>query len=68
MKLEEMKNMGNVDRIIRVVLGVALIVVLVVVQSGWRFVGLLGIVLLATSAIGVCPLYMPFGIKTNKKG
>jgi hypothetical protein len=67
MKLEEMKNMSNVDRIIRVILGVALIVVLVVVQSGWRFVGLLGIVLLATSALGVCPLYMPFGIKTNKK-
>ncbi len=67
MKLEEVKNMGNVDRIIRIILGVALIVVLFAVQSGWRYVGLLGIVLLATSAIGVCPLYMPFGIKTNKK-
>ena len=67
MKLEEMKNMSNVDRIIRVVLGVALLVVLFAVQSGWRFIGLLGIVLLATSAIGVCPLYLPFGIKTNKK-
>jgi hypothetical protein len=47
--------------------GIALLVVLAVVQSGWRWVGLLGVVLLATSWIGVCPLYLPFGIKTNKK-
>ncbi len=68
MKMEEMKNMSTIDRIIRIILGIALLALLIFVQSGWRYVGLLGIVLLATSAIGVCPLYMPFGIKTNRKG
>ena len=68
MKISDLKNMGGVDRIVRIVLGIALLVVLAVVQSGWRWVGLLGVVLLATSWIGVCPLYLPFGIKTNKKG
>ncbi len=68
MKLSELSNMSALDRILRVVLGLALLAVLVFVQSGWRWVGLLGAVLLATSAVGVCPLYLPFRISTKKKG
>jgi hypothetical protein len=63
----EMKNMGKTDRIIRVILGVALLS-LFFVLSGWlKLLGLLGVILLVTSAVGVCPLYMPFRINTNKK-
>ncbi len=60
------KNMGQTDRYIRIVLGVILVLVLVLVQSGWRWVGLLGIVLLATAFMNFCPLYALFGIRTNK--
>lgn len=60
------KNVGQVDKWIRIVLGVALLVLLAVVQSGWRWVGLLGIVALATGLIGYCPLYTLLGINTNK--
>jgi hypothetical protein len=68
MNLSELSNMSALDRIVRVVLGLALLAVLVFVQSGWRWVGLLGAVLLATAAVGVCPLYLPFRISTKKKG
>ncbi|HRX09408.1 MAG TPA: DUF2892 domain-containing protein [Candidatus Limiplasma sp.] len=61
------KNMGNTDRWIRLVLGLALVAVLIFVQSAWRWVGLLGIVFLVTSLIGFCPLYVLFGINTNKE-
>lgn len=59
--------MGNVDRIVRVLIAV---VVGVLYFTG-TIQGTLGIVLLVlagvfvlTSLIGFCPLYAPFGIKT----
>lgn len=60
------KNVGQVDKWIRIVLGVALLLVLVLVQSGWRWIGLLGFVALATGLLNTCPLYSLFGISTNK--
>ncbi|MBO9310654.1 MAG: DUF2892 domain-containing protein [Chloroflexus sp.] len=61
-------NMGNIDRIVRVV--VALVVTILIftnVLSGvWAWIaGILAVVFLATSAIGFCPLYLPFRIKTR---
>lgn len=63
------KNMGNADRIIRTVLGVAFIV-LAAVFGGWVWIlGALGVVFIATSLVSTCPLYMPFGISTRgRKG
>ncbi len=61
------KNIGSTDRTIRIVAGIVLLLILIFVQSGFRFVGLLGIVLLATAFIGTCPLYLPFGINTKSK-
>ena len=60
------KNVGNVDKWVRIVVGVVLLGVLLFVQSGWRWVGLLGFVALATAFTGFCPLYTLFGISTNK--
>lgn len=64
------KNMGMTDRIIRI-LAAAVIAVLYFTN---QVSGTLGIILLAlagifvlTSFISVCPLYLPFGIRTNKK-
>jgi hypothetical protein len=61
-----MKNIGSTDRLIRIVLGIALLVLLAVGPSPLRFVGILGIVLLGTAATRTCPLYMPFKINTDK--
>ena len=64
------KNMGLLDRIIRVSL-VVLIAVLYftnVISGTWAIIlGVVAVVFLLTSLIGVCPLYMPFGISTRKK-
>lgn len=56
------KNEGNIDRILRVIVGLALIsIVFVGPQTLW---GLIGIVPLATGLIGSCPIYAIFGIST----
>jgi len=57
-----MKNVGNLDRALRVILGLGLLsLVFVGPQTLW---GLVGIVPLATAAIGFCPVYRLFGIRT----
>jgi hypothetical protein len=64
------KNMGNTDKIIRVLVALAIIALYFTHQiSGtWAIVGLIlsGIFIL-TGFIGFCPLYLPFGISTRKK-
>jgi small-conductance mechanosensitive channel len=64
------RNMGTLDRMIRLVL-VALVAVLYftnVISGTWAIVlGILAVIFLLTSLVGVCPLYMPFGLSTRKK-
>lgn len=67
--LIDMKNMGKVDRIIRVIIAV----VIGVLFYTKVITGTAGIVLLVfagvfliTSLVSTCPLYLPFGIKTCK--
>ncbi len=55
-------NVGGMDRILRIVLGLVLIGMTVTGYVGvW---GWLGVVLLATGAIGWCPPYALFGWNT----
>lgn len=57
-----MKNVGTVDKVIRIILGLVLIaLVFVGPQTPW---GWIGIIPLATGLIGFCPLYSVFGINT----
>ncbi len=60
------KNMGTLDRGIRAVLGIALLVWAFTGTGDWNWIGWIGIIPLATAAIGWCPLYVPFGIRTCK--
>ena len=57
-----MRNEHGIDRIIRVVIGVALISLVFVGPQ--TLLGLIGIVPLATGLIGFCPLYRVLGINT----
>ncbi len=57
------KNVGGIDRMIRLVVGLVLIGWGVVAQNMW---GLIGIIPLFTAAIGWCPAYLPFGISSCK--
>jgi hypothetical protein len=55
-------NEGTVDRIFRVVIGLALLSLVVVgPQSLW---GLVGLVPLLTGIVGFCPLYKVVGFST----
>jgi hypothetical protein len=64
------KNMGNADRIIRAIIAVAIIVLYAAGQitgTAAVILGILVVILLATSITGVCPGYWPFNISTLKK-
>ncbi len=64
------KNMGPADRIIRAVIGVVFLVLLLagrVTGTAAIVLGILTVILLATSITGVCPAYGPFHISTLKK-
>jgi hypothetical protein len=58
-------NVGNIDRIIRIVAGLALLAAYFLTSGGaWHSVLLIGIVPLATGLIGSCPLYTILGLST----
>lgn len=56
-------NVGGIDRILRIIVGLAVI--------GWgvyaqNWFGAIGLILLFTGAIGWCPAYLPFGLSSCK--
>ena len=59
------KNVGSTDRILRIVVGAALLsLVFIGPQTPWGYVG---VILIATAFINFCPLYAIFGWKTTSK-
>lgn len=61
------RNVGGADRAVRVVIGLALLSLIWLLHGNVRWVGLIGLVPLLTAAMGFCPLYLPFGIRTCSK-
>lgn len=62
--------MGNMDKIVRVIVALAIAVLYFMeIISGTVALVLLavGAIFLLTSLIGVCPLYLPFGISTRPR-
>ena len=55
-------NVGGIDRILRIVIGLVLVGLAATGSVGWW--GWLGLVLLATGAFGWCPPYALFGWNT----
>ncbi len=56
------QNVGSVDRVVRILAGVALIVATLLGLIGaW---GWLGVIVLATGLVRICPAYLPFGFNT----
>ena len=55
------KNIGQLDRLMRVFLGLALIVFAAVMNQPWAY---LGIVPLVTGLAGHCPAYRLIGLST----
>lgn len=57
-------NVGPIDRLLRIIIGLVIAVVGVIYESYW---GVAGIVILATGLFGYCLLYSVFKISTEKK-
>jgi Protein of unknown function (DUF2892) len=60
-------NVGMVDRIFRAVVGGALIAVAIpwgFPDTGWNWIGWIGVFPLITAAIGYCPNYTMLGISS----
>ena len=60
-------NVGGLDRILRIVLGLVLIAYAIPLgfpHTGWNFVGWIGVVPLLTALMSSCPLYTIVGIST----
>ena len=56
------QNVGTIDRVLRILAGVALIAATLLGYIGaWGWVG---IVPLATGLFRICPAYLPFGFNT----
>ena len=60
------KNVGSADRIIRIVVGLALIVFALFgpADIAWKWVGWIGVVPILTALMGWCPAYSILGLRT----
>lgn len=56
-------NLGTIDRVLRILAGVSLLSFVAFGTPAW--VGLAGLVLVLTAAIGFCPLYALLGLRTR---
>lgn len=65
------KNMGNLDRLFRLAIVLAIGVAFAMGQlSGTTAIilGVVAIIFFLTSLLGTCPAYLPFGLSTRGKG
>jgi hypothetical protein len=70
MEVRMKKNIGAIDKLIRLVLvaGIAALYFTHTINGPAAIIlGALAVVLLLTSLVSFCPLYLPFGISTIKK-
>jgi len=57
-----MQNVGKMDRIIRIILGLVLLSLVFLVPTQW---GWLGLIFLITGLVSWCPIYAGLKMKTN---
>lgn len=58
-------NVGGIDRVLRIVVGLALIAFAAFgPATGWNWIGWIGVVPLLTGLFGTCPAYAIVGLST----
>ena len=63
-------NVGGIDRVLRIVVGIALLSLFFILEGNARYWGLIGIVPILTGTFRFCPAYTLLGVNTcpMKKG
>ena len=63
------QNVGRMDRVLRIALGIAMAAIGLFVLKGTTgtVLAIIGLIPLATGLVGFCPLYLPFKFSTNKQ-
>jgi len=61
------KNVGVAERWVRVIVGLVVLSLIVILQGGIRWIGLIGLIPLITGILGFCPLYALLHISTNRE-
>ncbi len=60
-------NVGMTDRVARIVIGLLLIAFAIPIgfpDTGWNWVGWIGVIPILTAVLGICPAYSLFGFST----
>ena len=63
------KNMGIIDRVIRFLLAVVVLVLFLTDRISGKaafLLGVIAVIFFVTSLVGTCPAYLPFKISTQK--
>ena len=63
------KNMGTIDRVIRVILAIVVIILYLagtITGVAAIILGIIAAIFIITSIVGYCPLYVPLKISTRK--
>ena len=58
-------NVGGVDKILRIVVGLGLLSLILILEGNARWWGLVGLIPLATGLFNFCPLYTLLGFNTG---
>jgi len=64
------QNMGTIDRVIRVILAILVLVLYLagsISGTAAIILGIFAVIFVLTSLVGFCPLYGPLGISTKRK-
>lgn len=62
------QNMGSTDRIVRILIGIVAAYIGYTSAGTMMWVGYgVGAIMILTSLVGFCPLYVPFKLSTLKK-
>jgi hypothetical protein len=64
------QNMGTIDRVIRVLLAIVVLVLYLtgnISGTAAIILGIIAVIFVLTSLVGFCPLYVPLKISTKKK-
>ncbi len=57
-------NVGGADRVVRIIIGLALLSLLFILPAPTKWWGLVGVVPLLTAFMSFCPLYSIIGVNT----